>query len=93
MGRYRNGKATREDCLRLDILDLNRNGYLRPGRAFTLCWSRNEVQTGAIQGSKARMPARALLTTASAGTASYGRNLNKRRLAHAGFEVAFVDPS
>jgi hypothetical protein len=29
---------------------LSRNGYLGPGAAFTLCWSRNEIQTGAIQG-------------------------------------------
>jgi hypothetical protein len=50
MGGHRGSKATTEDFHRLDVRYLSRNGYLRPGASFTVRWSRNEFETGSIQG-------------------------------------------
>ena len=50
MGWSRGGKSTTEGYHRIDVGYLLRHGNLRPGTVFALSWSRNERQTGSIQG-------------------------------------------
>lgn len=43
-------RGTTDDYHRLDIRDLRRYGYLRPGSFFSLRWTRSGEETGSIQG-------------------------------------------
>ena len=49
-GRGQRGKDTTSDMRALDILRLQRDGLLIPGRAWTSAWKRNGVEVASIQG-------------------------------------------
>jgi hypothetical protein len=49
-GRGQGGKDTTSDMRALDILRLQRDGLLIPGRAWTSAWKRNGAEVASIQG-------------------------------------------
>lgn len=49
MSRYGGGKDTTDEYKRIDVRFLQKRGYLVPGTAFTLSWSRHGERIGWIQ--------------------------------------------
>jgi hypothetical protein len=50
MPRYGSGKDTTCGYKKIDARFLQKNGYLNPGRYFTLSWQRNEENVGSVNG-------------------------------------------
>jgi hypothetical protein len=51
-GWYRFDKKTiTDECQSIDVRHLHRNGLLKPGRWFSLRWSRADRETGSIRGA------------------------------------------
>jgi hypothetical protein len=50
MPRYGSGKDTTCSYKKIDARFLQKNGYLNPGRYFTLSWQRNEENVGSVNG-------------------------------------------
>jgi hypothetical protein len=49
-----NKKTTIDECQRIDVRYLHREGLLKPGRWFSLRWSRAGRETGSIRGVVSR---------------------------------------
>lgn len=50
MGSYRTGKNTTDGCRSIDVRNLARQGFLRPGASFSLHWNQLGVTVASVQG-------------------------------------------